>query len=60
MNSNIEIGDQILAEASPWDTIWGTGLRQTDPNIRNPSMWRGQNLLGKALMNVRDVLRFLN
>ena len=46
----------MLAEASPYDTIWGIGLRATDPDAANLTKWRGTNLLGKALMAVRDRL----
>lgn len=49
--------NRILVEASPVDTIWGIGLSQDDPNIENVYCWRGQNLLGFALMEVRDFLR---
>ena len=47
-------GDRFLVEASPYDTIWGVGLSADDPRIGDPSLWRGQNLLGFALMEVRD------
>ena len=46
--------DRILVEASPVDTIWGIGLAQDNQYITNPYFWRGQNLLGFALMEVRD------
>ncbi|MDR5777117.1 MULTISPECIES: NADAR family protein [unclassified Caballeronia] len=45
-----------LVEASPYDTIWGVGLGEHHPDIMDRSKWRGQNLLGKALMKVRDTL----
>ncbi len=48
---------RILVEASPVDKIWGIGLSMDDPNIDNPLMWRGKNLLGFALMNVRQQLQ---
>jgi len=40
----------------PYDTIWGVGLGEHHPDITDKSKWRGQNLLGKALMKVRDML----
>jgi ribA/ribD-fused uncharacterized protein len=46
----------VLVEASPWDRIWGVGLKADDPRIADPSKWRGLNLLGTTLMRVRDVL----
>ncbi len=49
--------DQVLVEASPYDTIWGIGMLETHPKASNPSEWNGENLLGFALMEVRDELR---
>lgn len=49
-------GSHILVEASPFDAIWGIGMSQDDPNADNPGKWKGQNLLGMALMKVRAVL----
>jgi ribA/ribD-fused uncharacterized protein len=49
--------DKLLVEASPLDRIWGVGLRADDPRIHDPASWRGLNLLGEALMQVRAELR---
>lgn len=49
--------DKILAEASPVDTIWGIGMAEDNINATHPQEWRGQNLLGFALMEVRDDLK---
>ena len=53
----IETGDEILAETSPTDCIWGTGCREDEPIAMQPDRWPGQNLLGFALMQARDCLR---
>jgi len=52
-------GSKVLAEASPTDLIWGVGFAADDDRILDPANWRGQNLLGKALMSVREALRSL-
>ncbi|MBR6400378.1 MAG: NADAR family protein [Firmicutes bacterium] len=48
--------DKVLAEASPYDGIWGIKMSADDENAEKPVKWRGTNLLGFALMQVRDEL----
>jgi ribA/ribD-fused uncharacterized protein len=50
-------GDQVIVEASPYDRIWGIGLKADDERAKHPDTWQGQNLLGFALMDVRDAFR---
>jgi ribA/ribD-fused uncharacterized protein len=47
---------RVLVEASPSDRVWGIGLAADDERAENPLTWRGLNLLGFALMDVRDRL----
>jgi hypothetical protein len=46
----------VLVEASPYDRIWGIGLAATDPRALDRTTWRGQNLLGQILTELRDEL----
>lgn len=49
-------GDKVLVEASPMDRIWGIGLAADAAEAHDPLRWRGLNLLGFALMEVRRQL----
>ena len=53
----LSTGDKILVEASHYDKIWGVGLTEDDPLILDEKTWKGRNLLGIALMNVRNLLK---
>ena len=50
----LSTGDAILAEASPKDRIWGIGLDAKTASGMEPNAWPGMNLLGKALMELRE------
>ena len=52
----LSTGNNILVEASPKDTVWGIGLDESSPEAIQPRKWKGENLLGFALMEVRDIL----
>lgn len=52
-NALLDTNAAVLVEASPYDTIWGIGLNELDAKVKK---WRGENLLGKALMDVRSLL----
>lgn len=52
----LETGNAVLAECAVKDQIWGIGLSMNDPKRFDRTKWRGQNLLGYALMMVRERL----
>ena len=47
----------LLVEASPYDNIWGVKLSADNDDILYPEKWKGENLLGFALMQVRDNIK---
>ena len=49
-------GSAVLAECAVKDRIWGIGLSMHDPDRLERAKWQGQNLLGYALMMVREKL----
>ncbi len=48
--------NSILAECAVKDRIWGIGLSMNNPDMLQIDKWKGQNLLGYALMMVRERL----
>jgi len=56
-NFLINTNDRVLVEASPVDAIWGIGMAGDHKDVLNPEKWKGLNLLGFALMEVRDELK---
>jgi ribA/ribD-fused uncharacterized protein len=48
-------GERELVEAAPGDRVWGIGFAEREAGARREA-W-GENLLGKALMDVRARLR---
>ena len=50
-------GDAYLVECAHSDVIWACGIRVNEKERFDISKWRGQNLLGFTLMEVRAALR---
>lgn len=53
----LETGDKIIGKADGRNTFWGIGSSMVSDKSKVPSKWRGQNKLGKILMELRDVLK---
>ena len=53
----LSTGSTLLAECSPYDRKWGIGIDINDPDRLEISKWKGKNLLGRILMEVREELR---
>ena len=56
----LSTGDALLVESSPYDCVWGIGLGKDDPKALDEKQWRGQNLLGKILTQVREEIKAQN
>ena len=55
----LKTDNKIIVEAAFYDKIWGIGLNETDA-IKTPvNQWPGENLLGKAIMEVRQEIKDL-
>jgi ribA/ribD-fused uncharacterized protein len=57
LHALLATGDTLIGEASPFDDRWGIGMRMSRQGAWRPSEWTGTNWLGKALMQVRTLLR---
>jgi ribA/ribD-fused uncharacterized protein len=54
----LSTGDRILCEATARDTTWAIGISIKMEKIYDvPARWKGSNVLGWALMEVRAILR---
>ena len=50
-------GVKTIIEASPHDKFWGVGIGLHSKDLFDKNAWKGKNIMGKCLMNVRDSLR---
>ena len=53
----LDTGDAYLVECAGSDKIWACGIRLNDDKRFDASNWTGDNILGFALMEVREMLR---
>jgi ribA/ribD-fused uncharacterized protein len=53
----LETGDKIIGKADARNTFWGIGTGMSSEKAKSPSKWRGQNKLGKLLMEIRESLK---
>ena len=53
----LDTGNAFLVECAWKDLIWACGRRLDDEERRDIGRWRGRNMLGFTLMEVRDALR---
>ena len=53
----VDSGDKVLANADARDKFWGVGTSATTAIAKDPSKWKGENRLGKMLMELRTELR---
>ena len=49
--------DAVLVECAASDRVWACGIRLNDPKRFDASNWTGENILGFALMEVRENMK---
>lgn len=52
----IESEDSVIVYAHPENLLWRNGVEESDTRAYTPQLWPGRNLLGFALMELRDHL----
>ena len=53
----LDTGDAYLVECAGSDKIWACGVHIDNEDRKNITKWKGQNILGFALMEVRKELK---
>jgi hypothetical protein len=57
-SQNEDLKNELLnhdnfVEASPYDVVWGIGMGEWEEGIEDPKNWKGLNLLGKVLDDLK-------
>jgi ribA/ribD-fused uncharacterized protein len=50
----LETGERMIGKADARNTYWGIGTSMESEKSNHPEKWRGQNKLGKLLMDMRQ------
>lgn len=53
----LSTGSRKFVEGSPFDIHWGIGIHWQNSDCLDESKWKGQNLLGKALDQTKEILK---
>lgn len=53
----LETKDTILGAAEPGDLLLGIGLSLDNPLAKKKSNWTGQNMIGKSIMDIRELIQ---
>ena len=58
--SLLATGSTEIAEASAYDSLFGIGLSLNSPDAVVKAKWKGSNIQGAALTQVRDSIKSIN
>lgn len=53
----LSTGNKVIAECIKDDNVWGIGLSLEDPARLDADSWKGENLMGRILMKLRNEFR---
>lgn len=53
----LETKQAVLGASEPGDILLGTGLSHDNPLAKRKSNWTGQNMIGKSIMDIREMIQ---